>query len=94
MRVTQLITRYRDNPGRAVTNAEAAFMRASLHYLLGDTDSARTAIDRAVADDDRSSSTGNLKRLIDAGLTPDRQHERRADPRPSADGTLRSADVY
>ena len=93
-RVAQLITRYRDNDGAAVRNAEAAFMLASLHYLLGDRDSARIAIDLAVADGDRSSSTGNLKRLIDAGLTPDTQHERRADPRPSADGTLRSADAY
>ncbi len=86
--------RYRDNDGRAVTNAEAAFMLASLHYLLGDTDSARTAIDRAIADGDRSSGTGNLKRLIDTDPAPDTQRERRADPRPSADGTLRSADVY
>ena len=93
-RVVQLITRYHDNAGPAVRNAEAAFMLASLHYLLGDTDSARTTIDRAVADGDSSSSTGNLKRLIDAGLTPDTQHERRADPRPSADGTSRSADAY
>ncbi len=54
----------------------------------------RIAIDLAVADGDRSSSTGKLKRLIDAGLTRDTQHERRVDPRPSADGTLRSADVY
>ena len=65
VRVTQLITRYRDSPGAAVRNAEAAFMLASLHYLLGDTDSARTAIDQAIADGDRSSGTGNLKRLID-----------------------------
>ncbi len=94
VRVTQLITRYRDNPGAAVRNAEAAFMLASLHYLLGDTDSARTAIDRAIADGDRSSGTGNLKRLIATEPSPDPQRERRADPRPSADGNLRSADVY
>ncbi len=93
-RVVQLITRYRDNAGPAVHNAEAAFMLASLHYLLGDTDSARTAIDQAVADGDRSSSTGNLKRLIDADLTPDTQRERRAEPAPSATGKLRSADDY
>ena len=93
-RVAQLITRYRDNDGAAVRNANAAFMLASLHYLLGETDSARIAIDLAVADGDRSTSTGNLKRLIDADLTPDTQHERRADPRPSTEGTLRSADVY
>ncbi len=93
-RVAQLITRYRDNAGPAIRNADAAFMLASLHYLLGDNDSARTAIDLAVADGDRSSSTGNLKRLIGVDLTPDTQHERRADPRPSTDGTLRSADVY
>jgi hypothetical protein len=92
--VTQIVTRYRDNPGPAVRNAEAAFMLASLHYLLGDTDSARTAIDLAVADGDRSSSGGNLKRLIGVDLTPDPQRERRADPGPSADGTSRSADVY
>ncbi len=94
VRVTQLITRYRDNPGAAVRDADAAFMLASLHYLLGDTDSARTAIDQAIADGDRSSGTGNLKRLIDTEPSPDPQRERRVDPRPSADGTLRSADVY
>ncbi len=78
-RVVQLITRYRDSAGPAVRNAEAAFMLASLHSLLGDTDSARTAIDRAVADGDHSSGAGNLKRLIVADLTPDTQHERRAE---------------
>ena len=93
-RVTQILTRYRDNPGPAVRNADAAFMRASLHYLLGDTDSARTAIELAVADGDRGSGTGNLKRLIGVGLTPDPQRGRRADPGPSADGALQSADVF
>jgi hypothetical protein len=91
-RVVQLITRYRDNPGRTVPSAEATFMLASLHYLLGNTNSARTAIDRAAAGGDRASSTGNLKRLIGANLTPGTQRRRRDDPRPSADGTSRSAD--
>ena len=93
-RVTQIVTRYRDNAGPAVRNADAAFMRASLHYLLGDMDSARAAIDLAVADGGSGSGTGDLKRLIDADRTPDTQRERRTDPRPSADGTSRSADVY
>ncbi len=88
----QLITRYRDNPGADVRNADATFMLASLHYLLGNTNSARTAIDRAAAGGDRDSSTGNLKRLIDANLTPGTRRGRRDDPRPSADGTSRSAD--
>ncbi|MFQ6017154.1 MAG: hypothetical protein ACE5KF_03070 [Kiloniellaceae bacterium] len=94
LRVEQLIARYRDNPGRTVHNAEAAFMLASLHYLLGDTNSARTAIDLVVAGGDRNSSTSNLKRLIDTDPNSDTQRGRRAAPRPSEDGTVRSTNYY
>ncbi len=91
-RVEQLVTRYNDDAGRTVRNAEAAFMLASLHYLLGDMNSARNAVDQAVADGDPNSSTSNLKHLIGVDLTPDTQRERPTDREPPANGTLRSVD--
>jgi hypothetical protein len=85
-RVEELVTRYNDDTGRTVGNAEAAFMVASLHYLLGDVNSACLAIDRAVGDGGRNSSTRNLQGLIDAAFTRDAQRTPRADAKASADG--------
>lgn len=64
-RVERLVTRYRTYPDRTSGNADAAFMLASLHYLLGDVKSARIQVDLGVAAGDRSSSAANLAGLID-----------------------------
>ncbi len=63
-RIEQLIARYQTNPDRTSGNADAAFMLASLHYLLGDVKSARIQVDLGLAAGDRSSSDPNLARLI------------------------------
>ena len=68
-RIEQLIARYQTNPDRTSGNADAAFMLASLYYLLGDLKSARIQVDLGVAAGDRSSSTANLARLIDKNIT-------------------------
>ncbi len=67
-RLEELVTHYRGNAYPAVDSAEAAFMLASLHYLLGDIDSAKSAIVLAVAEGDRDSSTANLRHLVDQEL--------------------------
>ena len=70
--VEHLVTQYRHNPGNRLDDAEAAFMLASLHYLLGDAASARASYDVAVASGDKSLSTTNLERLIDSKLISDK----------------------
>ena len=67
-RVEQLVTRYQSYPDRTSGNADAAFMLASLYYLLGDLSSARVQVDLGLAAGDRSSSTANLARLIDKNI--------------------------
>lgn len=64
-RIQDLVSRYQQSMGTG-RNADAAFMVASLHYLLGDTSSARSAIDVAVGRADYAASTTNLQRLIAA----------------------------
>ncbi len=75
--IEQLIARYQTNPDRTSGDADAAFMRASLHYLLCNAKSARSQADLAVAAGDRRSSTVNLERLIDKEIvvTPRRDEE-------------------
>ncbi len=77
-RIEQLIARYQTNPDRTSGNADASFMLASLHFLLGNTKSARSQADLAVAAGDRRSSTVNLERLIDKEIdaNPHRDEER------------------
>ncbi len=67
-RLEELVTHYGGNAYPTVDSAEAAFMLASLHYLLGDIDSAKSAIVLAVAEGDRDSSTANLRHLVDQEL--------------------------
>ncbi len=78
-RIEQLIARYQTNPDRTSGNADAAFMRASLHYLLGNAKSARSQADLAVAAGDRRSSTVNLERLIDKEIDVNPQHDEESD---------------
>ncbi len=72
-RVQHLVEQYDAILERTAHNSEAAFMLAALNYLLGDIESARTAIDLAIEDGGRNSSTTNLKRLIDKELSRDTQ---------------------
>ncbi len=78
-RIEQLIARYQTNPGRTSGNADAAFMLASLHYLLGNAKSARSQADLAVVTGDRRSSTVNLERLIDKEIDANPQHDEESD---------------
>lgn len=74
-RIEQLITRYQTNPDLTSGIADAAFMLASLHYLLGNANSARGQADLAVAAGDRRSSTVNLERLIDKEIDANPQSD-------------------
>ena len=65
-RVEHLVTQYQHNPGGTLHDAEAAFMLASLHYLMRDTAAARASFDVALASGEQSPSAINLGRLIDA----------------------------
>ena len=64
-RIEQLIKRYQDRVIGSDRMQGAAFTVASLHYLLGDADSARTAIEVAFRNGDRTASTGNLQGLLE-----------------------------
>lgn len=70
-RIVQLIARYRTDR----RSGDAAFMRASLHYLLGDATAARGQADLAVAAGDRRPSTVNLVRLIDKEIDAQPWHD-------------------
>ena len=62
--VGQLADRYQSIVDRSPNNRESTFMLASLHYLLGDMQSAQAEINLAVQYGDRDQSTTNLRRLI------------------------------
>ena len=65
-RIEELIEHYQ---GRVVGSDRiegAEFMVASLHYLLGDSTAARTAIDVTLGDGGRAASTRNLRGLLEA----------------------------
>jgi len=64
-RIERLIVGYQTKADRISRGSDAAFMRASLYYLLGNAKSARGQVDLSVAAGDRRSSTVNLERLID-----------------------------
>ena len=68
-RVDALVKRYQRQLERSPSDTDAAFMLASLSYLLGDDLTARRSIDEAVRYGDESQSTESLKRLI-AGRQP------------------------
>ena len=70
-RIEEIMGRYRGNADPAVDKADSAFMLASMHYLLGDIESAESAIVLAVVEIDRNLSTVNLKRLVDQEQSDD-----------------------
>ncbi len=67
-RIRTLLERYQgvSAPNNNIT--DAAFMLASLHYLLRDLDHARSAIERASEKGDRTESTANLARQIEKAI--------------------------
>ncbi|MDX8412378.1 MAG: hypothetical protein R8K46_10995 [Mariprofundaceae bacterium] len=62
--VAGIIQQYEKKLAYDAKDQESAFMLASLHYLLGHMDAAHVNIDQAILAHDESSSTRNLKRLI------------------------------
>jgi len=62
-RIRELIHRY-DYDSASAKATDAAFMRASLHYLLRETPAARTAMKQALDTRNSTVSTRNLKKLI------------------------------
>ena len=81
--VERLLVQYQQTGGNALDRADAAFMIASLHYLLRDTTSARASFNAAVANGETSPSATNLKRLIESKITPEKQHARGAELAPA-----------
>jgi len=63
--VGKLIRKFKDEQLKKARKDDVSFMLASLHFLLQNTDSAKTAIDLAIRKGDRSQSARNLKRIID-----------------------------
>ena len=63
--IEKLIRRYEYDAYRPQDAADAPFVIAALHYLLGNTDGASEALARAIEAGDHAVSTENLKRLID-----------------------------
>ena len=64
-KLEQLVHQYQQPPADSTQHPDAAFMRASLHYLLRDTNTAHQAIARALHAGDSSASATNLKQLIE-----------------------------
>ena len=80
-RISELIVEYRTTPEYGEGDVDHLFMLASLHYLLGENDAARDAVERAIARGDTSESTANLGALLDAGTTePIKAKPARPDP--------------
>jgi len=64
-KVEQIIHQYEKQQTYSDSNADAAFMLASLHYLRRNIEAARSNIDHAMVTGSIRSSTKNLKNLID-----------------------------
>ncbi len=64
-KVGQIIQQYEKKLAYSSSDSDAAFMLASLHYLRRDMGTARTNIDQAMLARHNSTSTKNLKALID-----------------------------
>jgi len=64
-KVEQIIRQYEKKLVYSASDSDAAFMLASLHYLRRDIEAARTNIDQAMLARRSSTSTRNLKDLID-----------------------------
>ncbi len=66
--IRTLLERYQGASAPNGDAKDAAFMLASLHYLLRDLDHARSAIERAIEEGDRTESTANLARQIEKAI--------------------------
>ncbi len=64
-KVEHLAHQYEQALDHATQDRDAAFMVASLHHLLRNTDKAHHAIERAIRDGDHSVSAKNLRQLIE-----------------------------
>lgn len=73
-RIEQILNRYQDTLDSSGYDHDTAFMVGALHYLLGNADSARTSIEAAFRNGDRTPSTINLRSLIDQRQSIDRQN--------------------
>lgn len=62
-----LTGRYKASGHYSAKHRDAYFMLAALYYLLGERDTARQEIQRAISAPDRSISSRNLQRLIEEG---------------------------
>ncbi|TVQ29995.1 MAG: hypothetical protein EA376_14180 [Phycisphaeraceae bacterium] len=69
-RIENLSHRYYELVDRRPNDAEAHFMLASMHYLLGNDDSARRAIENAIRLGDESVGASNLRNLLPAARVP------------------------
>jgi len=72
-RVETLLRRYEADLRGPNHHADSAFMVASLHYLLGDYEAARTTLQQAVDYGDRNTSAANLERLLSQHEAPSAQ---------------------
>ncbi len=66
--IRTLVERYQGASAPNGGAKDAAFMLASLHYLLRDLDHARSAIERAIEEGDRTESFANLARQIEKAI--------------------------
>ena len=81
-KIEHLAHQYEQTLDNRTRNLDAAFMVASMHYLLGNTDKAHHAIERANRDGDHSASTENLRQLIEAAVAATTTHASGSDRAP------------
>ncbi len=81
-KIEHLAHQYEQTLDNRTRNLDAAFMVASMHYLLGNTDKAHHAIERANRDGDHSASAENLRQLIEAAVAATATHASGSDRAP------------
>jgi len=67
-KIKQMIQQYEKQLTYSARDTDSAFMLASLHYLRRDLEAARNNIDQAMLARNISTSTKNLRSLIDKEL--------------------------
>lgn len=90
----RLTLQYQANLERDQHDQESAFMVASLRYLAGDLETARSALEKAVEYGDDHASTQNLARLIEQGSTSGTSPDLGAGPAVAQSGSSAGADDY
>ena len=63
--ILEVVDRYEERFNGSGRNPDNAFMISALHYLLDDTDAARSAIGQAIDNGDDSTSAANLRDLLE-----------------------------